>query len=855
MNYLPNNAEEISLLKFIAKFQYLSVNDAKYFFSTSKYYRKRITRLVKENYLRRESLVLTLDFFGTKYIKQQNAEYYPIHRNPKYMPRLLYISNLGAYYNNCDILKFIPALAIKDKEVYTVKSRKYVGLFEINGIDYLTYHITNEHDNKYIKSVIYDIQKEQCYDNIIILYDAGVKLNKNDFNKIVYVEYEDIFKKPKPEIDFLYDYSKILGSENSDPKIIQWQLANLDRLFKYGIDISLLKKRNNQQNLGIYKMSSIVENISYRLQKHGKLAPSIDIARVLPKRDEDLYQVNEEEEDEEEINIENEDINSKNENNSNSGLLNEAPLNNNSNNEVKNIKIINDDNEIQNNNIVLNLNESEKEKPEEKNENNNKENENNENKVNIDLNKKTANNQNVYEDNFYDKNDPFIDDDLDNNSSEENELLYKLTLGYGNFTEQDILNNLKKNTRTHSLKKKKKMKNLKGKKSKDKDKGKKSPNKKEKKRLGNKVLLLNKTKRKNDEEKETTNKKKKKININIDSIDNLNKEKIEEIFASLKTECDSDLDTDHDKESFLRRNIKIFEEIYKKNTADFISVLSSKFGIDNEKTLILMEYEFFKSILENKYSNLSKFLNKLYTLLKENGVMELNTKEQLDKYIESVPEIGKSLNHISDNIVNYRDKFNSYMGKHYLDMSLINEKLENFIPNIKERNNEYLTKISAKFKEYEEKFKIKLNKDLIVSFIKNKYPNADFTEDLNSDINNRKFSLESFIVYDVGIKIKVFLQEEKNKIEIEKIDDNCVVDIDNKKVEIDLKNNNQENIVNNIDNTNQNNENINTISNSSKIFQSLKMNENKLKIFSSKIKVNEGQNEGNQLEQNQLKFN
>ena len=682
-----------------------------------------------------------------------------------------------------------------------------------------------------------------------------LKINKNDFNKIVYVEYEDIFKKPKPEIDFLYDYSKILGSENSDPKIIQWQLANLDRLFKYGIDISLLKKRNNQQNLGIYKMSSIVENISYRLQKHGKLAPSIDIARVLPKRDEDLYQVNEEEEDEEEINIENEDINSKNENNSNSGLLNEAPLNNNSNNEVKNIKIINDDNEIQNNNIVLNLNESEKEKPEEKNENNNKENENNENKVNIDLNKKTANNQNVYEDNFYDKNDPFIDDDLDNNSSEENELLYKLTLGYGNFTEQNILNNLKKNTRTHSLKKKKKMKNLKGKKSKDKDKGKKSPNKKEKKRLGNKVLLLNKTKRKNDEEKETTNKKKKKININIDSIDNLNKEKIEEIFASLKTECDSDLDTDHDKESFLRRNIKIFEEIYKKNTADFISVLSSKFGIDNEKTLILMEYEFFKSILENKYSNLSKFLNKLYTLLKENGVMELNTKEQLDKYIESVPEIGKSLNHISDNIVNYRDKFNSYMGKHYLDMSLINEKLENFIPNIKERNNEYLTKISAKFKEYEEKFKIKLNKDLIVSFIKNKYPNADFTEDLNSDINNRKFSLESFIVYDVGIKIKVFLQEEKNKIEIEKIDDNCVVDIDNKKVEIDLKNNNQENIVNNIDNTNQNNENINTISNSSKIFQSLKMNENKLKIFSSKIKVNEGQNEGNQLEQNQLKFN
>ena len=690
------------------------------------------------------------------------------------------------------------------------------------------------------------------------------KVNKNDFNKIVYVEYEDIFKKEKPEIDFLYDYSKILGSDNSDPKIIQWQLANLDRLFKYGIDISVLKKRNNQQNLGIYKMSSIVENISYRLQKHGKLAPSIDIARVLPKRDEEQYPINEEEEDEEDINLENEDINSKNDVNSNP--INEPPLNNNSNiNEVKQIKIINDvedkDENINNNNISNNNpNPTEVDKG--------KENENNENKISIDLNKKAPNNP-VYEDNFYDKNDPFIDDELDNNSSEENELLYKLTLGYGNFTEQEILNNLKKTTRTNSLKKKKKMKNIKMKK---KEKGKKSPNKKEKKKLGNKLLLTHKTKRKNDEEKDQPNKKKKKININIDSIENLTKEKIEEIFNSLLSEYDSDIITDHEKESFLRRNIKIIEELYKKNKQDFISILSSKFNIDEEKTNVLMEYELFKSILENKYSNLSKFLNKLYTLLKENGVLEINTMEQIKKYNESVPEIGKSLNHISDNIVNYRDKFNSYMGKHFLDMYLINESLEKYIPNIKERNNEYLTKIASKFKEYEDKFKIKVEKNIFVDYIKEKYPNMDFTEDLNSDINNRKFSLEAFIVYDIGKAIISYKQIEKkeNKENEEKIEGNCIVDIKNTKDDIELNlgnnnntnNNNQENIinnenvVNNINNTNNTTSTkINQIGNSSKIFQSLKMNENRLKIFSSKIKVNEGKDEtnNNNIEQNQNK--
>ena len=681
-----------------------------------------------------------------------------------------------------------------------------------------------------------------------------LKPNKNDFNKITYLEYEDVFKKNTPEIDFLYDYSKILGSENSDPKVIHWQLANLDRLFKYGIDISILKKRNDQQNLGIYKMSNIVENISYRLQKHGKLAPSIDIARLLPKRDEEQYQLNEEEEDEEDINIEDEDLNSKNEKNNNTGQLNEAPLNNNNdnntNNEIKNIKIINDNDNINENNInnnISNINEKEKEKDENKNEEIN-----NENKISIDLNKKATNNQNannIYEDNFYDKNDPFIDDDLDNNSSEENELLYKLTLGYGNFSEQAIMNNLKKNTRNNSLKKKKKMKNLKAKRGKEK--GKKSPNKKEKKRIGNKILISNKTKRKNDEEKEATNKKKKKININIDSIDNLTKEKIEEIFNSLKSEYDSDITTDHEKESFLRRNIKIIEELYKKNKTDFISFLSTKFEIDLEKTNVLIEYELFKSTLENKYSNLSKFLNKLYTLLKENGVMEINTMEQMEKYMETVPEIRKSLNHISDNIINYRDKFNAYMGKHYSDMYLINESLENFIPNIKERNIEYITKISSKFNEYEEKFKIKVKKDILISFIKNKYPNMDFSEDLNSDINNRKFSLESFIIYDIGNKIPVFFQVEKKNVDEEK-EGNCIVDINTKNDDIDLANNNQENIVNNNDDKNiPNNESVNKIGNDSKIFQSLKMNENKLKIFSSKIKVTDEKIDENNINQNQ----
>ena len=164
------------------------------------------------------------------------------------------------------------------------------------------------------------------------------------------------------------------------------------------------------------------------------------------------------------------------------------------------------------------------------------------------------------------------------------------------------------------------------------------------------------------------------------------------------------------------------------------------------------------------------------------------------------------------------------MGKHYSDMYIINIQLENFIQNIKERNIEYITKISSKFIEYEDKFKIKIKKDIIIDYIKNKNPNIDFTEDLLSDINNRKFSLESFINYNIGSKIDVFLQSDNktNNIINDNINDikeeggNFIVAVDNNNIDLNNIIQPQENI--NTDNDNYTNKNV-----------------NQLKLFSSKI--------------------
>ena len=191
----PNNNEEIELIKFISNYQYLNVNDAKYFFNTKTYYTKRLTNLVKKKYLRRTNLNLVLDELGVEYVKAFNFKYNRLNRNRKYYPRLLYISSLGAYYHKCNTVNFTPSFDIKEKGVFTIKGRRFIGILEINGIDYLTYYITEKHNKGYIASIMYDIQKEKKYKNIIILINDIDRININEFatgmNKILLVEDND----------------------------------------------------------------------------------------------------------------------------------------------------------------------------------------------------------------------------------------------------------------------------------------------------------------------------------------------------------------------------------------------------------------------------------------------------------------------------------------------------------------------------------------------------------------------------------------------------------------------------------------------------------------------------------------
>lgn len=199
MGYFPTNEEEISLIKFIAKYQYLNVSDAKYFFNSSRYYRNRIKNLIDKNFLRKIKWMLVLGKSGIQYVKLLNFEYNKSNKNAKYRERLLKLSNIAAFYHNCNTVDFTPSFAIKDKRIFTTTGRRFIGIFDINGFEYLAYQILKEHNSKYIESVIYDIQKEMKYKNIIILVNDINRINLSDFsfglNRILIIEDNEINKE------------------------------------------------------------------------------------------------------------------------------------------------------------------------------------------------------------------------------------------------------------------------------------------------------------------------------------------------------------------------------------------------------------------------------------------------------------------------------------------------------------------------------------------------------------------------------------------------------------------------------------------------------------------------------------
>ena len=169
---------DIELLIFLGKYKIISLDNTRYIYETKTYQEKRIVNLVKHNYIRRlKHRYITLGIKGKEYLLDNELEVRNHCRNENNIERLKVISDIASSLIQ-DNLNFIPSWNMKKEDEPTTHSRRYIGKLEYNEQDeFLVYAIYEGKDDKYIKSIYYDIRKEHEYKNAMIY--------TNDIEKIV----------------------------------------------------------------------------------------------------------------------------------------------------------------------------------------------------------------------------------------------------------------------------------------------------------------------------------------------------------------------------------------------------------------------------------------------------------------------------------------------------------------------------------------------------------------------------------------------------------------------------------------------------------------------------------------------
>lgn len=193
MNKFPSDIEK-DFLSFLYEYHFLSFDSAKYLFKSKLYYKRQILDLINNDYIKKyKSNSYILSSAGKRYLKSLGYDFSTkMAYSNEYIQRQKIISFIAAFYYYSDDIKFIPSFKHKDKDIFTIKSRRYIGLIKINNKEYLTYYISKDQNTKYVNSVFFDIQKEKQYKNIIIFAEDinMIKLNQFCFglNKVLIVD-------------------------------------------------------------------------------------------------------------------------------------------------------------------------------------------------------------------------------------------------------------------------------------------------------------------------------------------------------------------------------------------------------------------------------------------------------------------------------------------------------------------------------------------------------------------------------------------------------------------------------------------------------------------------------------------
>lgn len=220
------NEKDLEILLFVNKYKYVKSSDFKYLYGNIQYYQSKVRFFIKNRYLRKIKWYIVLGSQGRNYLERLGYKCPRISYEKSYVERKKIISSFAARYYNHKNIKFTPSTDLKNKQIFTITSRKYIGTLNVDKIEYLLYYISKNHTNKYIQSVIHDIKKENKYTNITIFVEDINMININDFvfgldklyiipyikeniqffEKINRIDYKTLFLKTYKQPVFLSEY-------------------------------------------------------------------------------------------------------------------------------------------------------------------------------------------------------------------------------------------------------------------------------------------------------------------------------------------------------------------------------------------------------------------------------------------------------------------------------------------------------------------------------------------------------------------------------------------------------------------------------------------------------------------------
>lgn len=154
-------------------------SDCKLIYNAKDYHRKRLKVLEKEKYIRRiNKFYIKLEDRGTRMVKDFGYDYNFSCRRKEYVDRLNEVARIAALTIDSNI-DFIASWNLKDNNVYTQTSRKYLGKLTYQLKDRMVYYISKDKQITYISQIINDIQKLIEYKDIIIFIE-NIRILNND---------------------------------------------------------------------------------------------------------------------------------------------------------------------------------------------------------------------------------------------------------------------------------------------------------------------------------------------------------------------------------------------------------------------------------------------------------------------------------------------------------------------------------------------------------------------------------------------------------------------------------------------------------------------------------------------------